>query len=62
MTMHVLIYWQHDRKHGREVGCCLQEYLAFMESLYNELILLVIEFHNSLLEVPHTSMDKLGGF
>ena len=33
-----------------------------MESLYNELILLVIEFHNSLLEVPHTSMDKLSGF
>ena len=60
--MHALVYWQHNRKHGREIGRCLQEYLAFMEGLHNELILLIIEFYHSLLEVPHASMDEFGRF
>ena len=40
----------------------MEEDTTFMESFLDELVLLVVEFHNSLLEVTNTAMDKLRGF
>lgn len=37
-----LVHRQHDGQHTREVGCCLEEYLAFMEGFPDQFILLVI--------------------
>ena len=36
----------------------MQEDLAFVQGLAHELILLIVEFHYRLLEVPHASMDE----
>ena len=59
---HALVDRKHDRQHGGQIGCGLQENLALMQRLLHELPLLVVQLHDRLLQVPHTSMDKLSGF
>ena len=59
-TRDTLVYWQHDGEHGGEIGGCLEENLALVEGLDDELVLLVVELHDGLLEVPYTSMYELG--
>ena len=58
--MNALVDWQHDGQHVREVRRGVQEDEAFMKSLSHELVLLVVELHDGLLEVPYTSMYELG--
>ena len=55
-----LVDGEHDGEHAGEVGRCLEEDAALVEGLADELVLLVVELHDSLLEVPYTSMYELG--
>ena len=53
----VLVYGQHDRQHGGQVGSRLQKDASFMESLANEFVLLVIEFEDRLLKIADTAVN-----
>lgn len=51
---------QHDGKPGAQMRGRLKEVFALLEGLSHELVLVVVEVEDSLLQVAHTSVDKLG--
>jgi len=54
-----LVDREHNRLHHRKIRCGMQEHLALVQCLSDELVLFIVEFHYCLLEVPNTSMDEL---
>ena len=53
-----LVNRQHDGQHMRKIRRSLQENFAFVESLTDELVLLIIELKHRLLEIADAAVNE----